>query len=310
MKKHAEVIISCIVGLFSVDLSELLPSPTAKLAFILLVIACIILFFVGQEKKRRAMQYASCFLGTGLILVLMMCAISPELPSQALEWIKGQSQDKTEEVPSPEDLYWQNRSGREASLGALEEDMARASGAAGELSEILQSQALLSTSSDPDEVQAVLVKMEEDKEVIEDSFSSLKTDRDDLMLFYKMRLYSRVWRYSSIISAFETYGIDCQGLGVDEYTLLVWDAENLYNIYSMKKELEEDWGANPFFAEKKLYFNKHKMDDMNEYSDLFDYKEWYFRYENMTAQELEGTFNDLIMAYYRRLMLNFSRPDN
>ncbi|MCI9563135.1 MAG: hypothetical protein HFF63_04495 [Oscillospiraceae bacterium] len=308
MQKHAELIISCIVSLLSLVLSELLPSTAAKLAFILLVFACIILFLAGQEKKRHAMQYASCFLGIGLILVLMMCAISPELPSQALEWVKGQRQDKTEEVPSPEELYWQNRSGREASLGALAENMTRASGAAGELSGMLQSQALLSTSSDPDEVQSVLAKMEEDKEVIERSFSALKTDRDDVMMYYKMRLYGRVWRYSSMISAFEAYGIDCQGLGVDEYTLLVWDAENLYNIYSMKKELEEDWGANTFFAEKKLYFNEHKMDDMNEYSDLFDYREWYFRYENMTAQELEGTFNDLIMAYYRRLMLNFSRP--
>ena len=78
MQKHAELIISCIVGLLSLVLSELLPSPIAKLVFILLVIICIVLFFMGQEKGSRTMQYASSVLSAGLILSLMVCAISPE----------------------------------------------------------------------------------------------------------------------------------------------------------------------------------------------------------------------------------------
>lgn len=309
MHKHAELIISCIVGLLSLVLSELLPSPMAKLVFILLVIVCIVLYFVGQEKRNRAVQYASGLLGAGLILSLMVCAISPKFPSQALEWIKGQPQGEPEETPSLEALYWENRSGRDASLEKLLEDMDRMSQTAGGLSEMLQSTALLTTSSDPDEVQAVLAKMEQDKEVIESSFPAITTDRDTVMLFYKMRLYAKLWHYSSVLTAFETYGIDCQGLGIDEYTLLVWDAENLYNIYSMKKELEEDWGPNTFYTKKELHFNNHKMDDMNEYSDLFDYGDWNFGYENMTAQKMEELFNEHIMHYYRRFLLNFSRAE-
>ena len=189
MQKHAELIISCIVGLLSLVLSELLPSPIAKLVFILLVIICIVLFFMGQEKGSRTMQYASSVLSAGLILSLMVCAISPEFPSQALEWIKGQPQGEPEETPSPEELYWENRIGRDASLEKLMDDMTRASQAAGELSETLHPQALLSTSSDPDEVQAVLDKMEENKEALENSFSTIKTDRDTVMVFYKMHLY-------------------------------------------------------------------------------------------------------------------------
>ena len=310
MQKHAELIISCIVGLLSLVLSELLPSPMAKLVFILLVIICIILFFLGQEKNRRAMQYVSGLLGAGLILALMVCAISPEFPSQVLDWINGRSQDGTVEEPAPEEQYWQNRSSRDASLENLLGDMTSASGVADKLSEALPSQALLSTSSDPAEVEAVLAKMEEDRETLESSFPNIKTNRDEAMLYYKMKLYSEVWRYSSMITAFQAYGIDCQGLGIDEYTLLVWDAENLYNIYSMKKELEEDWGPDTFFSKKELYFNEHKMDDVGDYSDLFDYGNWNFGYENRTARDLEDTFNGHIMAYYRRLLLNFSRPDN
>ncbi len=309
MQKHAELIISCIVGLLSLVLSELLPSPIAKLVFILLVIICIVLFFMGQEKGSRTMQYASSVLSAGLILSLMVCAISPEFPSQALEWIKGQPQGEPEETPSPEELYWENRIGRDASLEKLMDDMTRASQAAGELSETLHPQALLSTSSDPDEVQAVLDKMEENKEALENSFSTIKTDRDTVMVFYKMHLYCQTWHYSSMITAFEAYGIDCQGLGIDEYTLLIWDVENLYNLYSMKKELEADWGPNTFYTKKVLYFNNHKMDDMNEYSDLFDYGGWNFGYENMTAQNMEGFFNEHIMHYYRRFLLNFSRAE-
>ena len=309
MQKHAELIISCIVGLLSLVLSELLPSPIAKLVFILLVIICIVLFVMGQEKGSRTMQYASSVLSAGLILSLMVCAISPEFPSQALEWIKGQPQGEPEETPSPEELYWENRIGRDASLEKLMDDMTRASQAAGELSETLHPQALLSTSSDPDEVQAVLDKMEENKEALENSFSTIKTDRDTVMVFYKMHLYCQTWHYSSMITAFEAYGIDCQGLGIDEYTLLIWDVENLYNLYSMKKELEADWGPNTFYTKKVLYFNNHKMDDMNEYSDLFDYGGWNFGYENMTAQNMEGFFNEHIMHYYRRFLLNFSRAE-
>lgn len=52
------------------------------------------------------------------------------------------------------------------------------------------------------------------------------------------------------------------------------------------------------------------MDDVGDYSDLFDYGNWNFGYENRTARDLEDTFNGHMMAYYRRLLLNFSRPDN
>lgn len=309
MQKHAELIISCIVGLLSVVLSELLPSPMAKLVFIFLVIVCIVLFFMGQEKGSRAMQYASSFLSACLILSLMVCAVSPEFPSQALEWIKEQFRSEAVVTLPSEELYRQNRDRREISLKNLWLDMTSVSRTTDELSGMLQSQALLFTSSDPDEVQAVLDKMEEDREVIENSFPTIKTDCNTVMLFYKMRLYKQVWHYSSMITAFETYGIDCQGLGIDEYTLLVWDAENLYNLYSMKKELEEDWGPNTLYTEKELYFNDYKMDDMNEYSDLFNYGNWRFSYENMTAQDLEDRFNEHIMHYYRRFILNLSRSE-
>lgn len=308
MRKNAGAIISYAVTLLSAVFPGLLPSPMARLAFALLAIVAISFYFVGQETGRRGVRYISYLVNAGLILTLVVCVAAPGFPSEALERIRGTAQDGAEEMPTPEELYWQNRSGSEASLAALWSDIDGASKTAEELSEMMQSQALLSTASDPDEVQAVLDKMEQDKEVIEQSFPGITTDSGTVMLFYKMRLYERIWHYSSIVKAFQIYGIDCQALGIDEYTLLIWDIENLYNIYSMKKELEKDLKDDTFYAEKKLYFDDHKMENMNEYSDLSDYREWNFSYENKTARELERILADHIMNYYKRFVLNFSRP--
>ena len=77
-------------------------------------------------------------------------------------------------------------------------------------------------------------------------------------------------------------------------------------MYFMKKSLELELVENPIYPSKYLKYNDYKI-TMNEYSDLFNYGNWRFFYENTSAQEIEQKFNDQIMGYYKRFHLNFTK---
>lgn len=307
------VIISCGVALLSVLLSEFLPNRIVRLIFVVILIVGIVLYFKGQdeneEKKEntRIYRYASYVLSVCLALMLVVFGLVPDLSQKLAEWHDPESSEitKKEESPSAKDMLLERQPDLTQTLSGLQTRVDETVSGVTNLVGSLKSDSLLSEKTDPAEVQSVLDKLMEDEEIILENFPNIKSSRDEVMLCYKMFLYEMLCHYSSILRAFEEYGIDCNALNIDQSDLIRWDVERMYAIYSMKQELEPDLAENTFYSSKTFNFTDHRM-SMNEYSDTFDYGEWNFTLENIRAQEYEKILDGQIMAYYQKFHLNFS----
>lgn len=288
-------------------LSEFLLNRVVQLIFVVILIAGIVLYFKGQEKNKRIYRYASYVLCVCLAAMLTGFSLVPDLPQKLAEWYAPESSEiaEKEKPPSAKDMLLEEQDELAQALSSLQNRVDETTSGIAGLVGTLESGGLLSGKSEPDEVQSVLDKLTEDEEFISTNFPNIKSNRDDAMLCYKMRLYELICHYSSILRAFEEYGIDCNALGIDQYTLIRWDLEKLYAFYSMKQELEADLPDNIFYSSKPLLFNDHRV-SMNEYSDIYDYGDWRIIYENISAQEYEERLDERIMIFYKRFHLNFS----
>lgn len=308
MKKEAELIISVCVTMVSglVSLS-FIPSPIETLIFMALVLLDIILYCRGSENGNLKMKRASYGLGALLAVVMIVYCVAPGLPSGMLGKAAVWTQQEPEEPKPPEAVYQENRARLEEVLEQLQGDVDVISGEFAALSETLKSQAFLSQETYQSEVQAILDQLNQNQAAINKRFPNLKTDVRTFKLFYKTQHHEQVYHYSSMIKAFETYGIDCKSFKVDEFTLMHWDVESLYILYAMKKELEPEWANNPVYSMKTYLYDEFKVSDMNELSDLFDYLDSALAFEGKTVQELDEIFSGYILNYYKLFHLNFSR---
>lgn len=296
------VIISCSVTMLSALLSEFLPNRGLQLIFVAILIVGIALYLMGQEKNNRKYLYVSCGLGGVLLVMLLVFSISPNLPQVVADWFARESSDSTEnETPAAaRDDLLKSQADLTAALSKLQSKMDRTVSGVAEMVGALDSDGLLSGRSNSDEVRSVLDKLMESEELLNSTSS-----RDDVMLCYKKLLYEMVCRYGSILQAFEEYGIDCTALGIDQYDLIRWDLQKMYNIYSIKKDLDAALAENPYYPSKTFRFNDYRV-KMNEYSDVFDYGVDNFTLEKRDAKYWEKYLNDKIMKYYEKFRLNFS----
>lgn len=306
-KENTQILWSCGITLLTLLLSEsVFPNLAVKTGFLLVTMFALFLYFKGREKESRGMQYLSYALAVCLVLSFMTCAFFPDLPSRLLDRREQPPQEEPVNVSSSEEDYrmtWENTA---RSLEGLQNRVAQVSEGLGGLFDGLGGYSVLSEKIDPSEVQELHGLIEEWEQLIETNFPDIKTKRADLELFYKTQLYDRIYHYSSYIRAFEDFGIDCAQLGVDRHTLMLWDIEDLYILYSMKKELEPDLKDNKWYEEKGLNFNSNKA-SMNRHSDLLDYGGWCFNYENRYAEDLEKLFHDYVMNYYKKFHMNFAK---
>lgn len=135
-------------------------------------------------------------------------------------------------------------------------------------------------------------------------FPDLKDDKQEVELFYKVRLTDKEYHYCNIISALEMYGVDCEKMSIDEYQLVLWDIETLFIHYSMyKKAAELEKGVT--FEEAIYEYNDYRI-SMSEYSDTFDYSGWRQNFPNRTADEILDSLDNAILKFYKKLNLNFN----
>ncbi len=153
------------------------------------------------------------------------------------------------------------------------------------------------------EVNDIIGQIEKYYEKNSSSFENLKTDIYSLQLFYKMFLTEDTYYYCNIIKAFQEYGVDIDKLEINEYTLVVWDIQTLFATYGMKKSNMANFSNES--QEIQFKYNDNRV-NMAKYSDTFDYGNWRRNYAEYTAEEVDERLDDIIMAYYKKFIINFS----
>lgn len=312
MQDHKETIVTCVITLGSTILSEVFPNLATKLVFIVLSIVAVVAFFKGDEKDKRGIQRFSFFLAAVLVVFIVVYGIFPGFPSNLISWGKQAIQDQDNEVIAltSKKIYQKSLNDVNQSMGKLQDDIGQASAALTELNGFLESE-IFSYNSDKEtyssEIEELLEGLADKAGEIDKDFPNIALDAETVELFYKTQLYDKVYHYSSFICAFEEYGIHCNSLDIDEYTLALWDVENLYIFYNMQKELEPDLIENRQYEEREFFFNSNRV-DLNQYSDFLNYGNQSIICEGKNdAQQLEEIFRDYIMNFYKRFHLNFTR---
>lgn len=154
------------------------------------------------------------------------------------------------------------------------------------------------------EINEIINQMEQNYEKYNDYFGDLKTDIYSIELMYKIFISEMSYYYCNILEAFERFGINNDKLGIDENILFVWDIEILYIKYNMKqKNFSNSSYEN---ATGEIYSYDDYRVTMQKYSDTFDYGGWKLSYETLSAKDADIKFNNSIMNYYKKFIINFS----
>ena len=150
----------------------------------------------------------------------------------------------------------------------------------------------------------IQARWDELKEEDRTDFDSLGTERDQVELFYKIKLSEGYYFYCNMIRAMEDYGIDCAGMGIDEAMLFCWDVDRLFAIYNMRKALEprlteaepvERWEGD--YNEYRAY--------VSGYGDEFDYKFWNRNFVVLTVSYIVQRQDTVVMNYFLKFNKNF-----
>ena len=104
-------------------------------------------------------------------------------------------------------------------------------------------------------------------------------------------------------------GIDCMSYGIDEYKLIIWDTEQMFSYYNMKKSLETKRSENPTYELFQRFYNDYKVRH-ERYEDDFDYKNWYFRARNKDVISIMVDLDEYIMSYFDKFSINFKPAVN
>lgn len=172
-----------------------------------------------------------------------------------------------------------------------------------DLSEQTGIDCLLESEEDAKERALILQSIRDYVEDQPDDFTGLETDKTQVEFFYKMLLCRNAWHYENIIAAMRDYGIDCRAMGIDVYTLVGWDTDELLALYQMRKSQEsglpEDTKGN-----FRLGYNSYKA-DLPSYRDTLDYHDYGYTFEEKSAAEVMEILDGHIMAHYQKYIINF-----
>ena len=154
------------------------------------------------------------------------------------------------------------------------------------------------------EIDKIIKEIEDTCEKYSD-FADVKNDIYSLELLYKIWISEEPYYYCNILEAFDRFGINVDKLDIDENTLFVWDIEILYARYNIKQEILRISSLDENAIGGIYEYNDNRV-TMQKYSDTFDYGGWEIDYNDSTAKECDEKLNNLILSYYKKLIINFS----
>lgn len=305
------IIVTSMITLISTVISDAIPNPVLRIIFICCFMAGIILFLIYSEHndKRKIIFPGIC--GAAALAILFTSAWQEKgTINDYIIHVKNFFLNEENEQDINQTCY--------QTLSSINKNIAnlavKADNAGVYIPEIdKMNDEILKLSSDMDTYR-LCQKKEDQKQIVnilteirkEESFPELMLDKKQIELFYKMRIAEKPYYYINIIKAFEAYGIDCENMRIDEYTLALWDTERLFALYNMRKCLENEMDEDTFYEEWKAYYNDNKA-VTPEYRDNLDYMDWSYTATNMNVSEIMEKLNNRIMNCYVKLNMNFRK---
>jgi len=329
-KKNILYILSILSAFFAVVLSEAMPNLTLKILFVICLSAgaiCLLSYLNDREPRKK---WAAVALAAVTVILLAIPLLrggslsdyfviignyvmgkeeAASLSDASVEKICDKLEETTDAVTGRIGDMEQGISDLRSEImeyQALEQQIAEMAAEASLLSTEQKELTFLSQWTNQNEVNDIVEKIKEEQEKEDGTltFPDLLSDRHDVELFYKMLISNHTFYYCNIIQAFRIYGIDCDEMHIDEYTLMAWDSETLFALLSMRDKMELPTGEEETKEDWHLQFNDYKI-EMEEYSDICEYGGWRMSYENQTASEVMESLNRRINSYYKKLHINF-----
>ena len=284
----------------------------AQLAFLLLALLWLVIFYKGGKNKLWLGGLGICMaviLGVSLLgdgsprefweSIKVFVGLEPGTPGE-----NNQTKNTLLTIRTKCEQLEQQQSEEENLLDEISRQFENTSDSISVL--MPESDHSRTAKEDRQEVEQILSCIRErEQELIPKSFPHLTTSREEVERFYKTQLTGDGYHYENVIKALEEYGIDCKTLQVDKFDLARWDVEILYIFYRMKRSLEEELYENKFYERKEFNYRDFSIKDVEGYQDVFDYGGWNYGFSDKTAQELSEWFNGRILKYYDNFHLNF-----
>lgn len=317
-----QLIIVCIITVLVPTISDTRMNLALKSVFFLFVIIEIILYVKfgyknneqdGKEETKRQLlaRIAQSVLACIICAMFVLAVLDVDINS-ILSGSRDKSLDSTSTSNDNSELDIQ--SGYDSTVSALNQEVLNIDGENTRTKEMLlqltevldEERTYFACKEDEEEISKIFAKIEEKAESALESVPNLLSDVNSVEIFYKTSLSSLPYHFCNIIKALEEYGIDCEAMDIDEFTLINWDMEYLFLIYSAKYDTRNDVWENVYYDyEKKFNLDDYKV-SINEYSDTFNYGNWGWTLENEPVEKIDDIFDEIIMNFYSKFFLNFS----
>lgn len=176
------------------------------------------------------------------------------------------------------------------------------------LAEEMNQERFWESRRDEKEAEKALQYIKESWETVEEkdraAFNDLGTDRKQVELFYKIKISEGNYFYCNMIRAMEDYGIDCEGMGIDEHVLFGWDVDRLFALYDMRKGMESRLTEEELTEEWAEDYNDHRA-SVSGSSDVFDYGGWNRNYKDRNVRYIVNDLERTLVNYFTKFHKNF-----
>lgn len=176
------------------------------------------------------------------------------------------------------------------------------------LAEEMNQERFWESRRDEKEAEKALQYIKESWETVEEkdraAFNDLGTDRKQVELFYKIKISEGNYFYCNMIRAMEDYGIDCEGMSIDEHVLFGWDVDRLFALYDMRKGMESKLTEEELIEEWAEDYNDHRA-SVSGSSDVFDYGGWNRNYKDRNVRYIVNDLERTLVNYFTKFHKNF-----
>lgn len=311
--ENREFILSILTTMLLTVISKDIASPFWKIIFIFCYITGVTAYLILPDPKKRKWTASLCGLAAALILILSSYKANitfPDMIAHIGDFFSGGKKDQ--EIHT---IYQMELDSMALGLQKLSNEMEDYTQNEAMLEQISVRMKQLSQSmginrfwdnqADDAEVEDILQTVEAKRQTWEnDPFPDLSSDKHQMELMYKMWLGREPYRYYNLLRAMESMGIDCAAFEINEYTLMLWDTEFLFDVYNMRKSHENDLGENVFHEVLRENFNQYRASTQT-HSDTFDYENWGWDFNNNRTDQIMEFLDGIIMDHCEKMYINF-----
>ncbi len=308
--ENAKIVLSTLAALLSTILSDAIPNLYIRLAFIICFVAGLMaVLSAPAEERRHKKKLAAGMCMAASFLLLMSSTLTNDITARDyIMHVRNFFIQKDGDALTYASHYQQMRSINQ-SIDRLTADFKNEpyKQKLDELDDNIQklifdidTYRFWEDKEDQQEVDAILKEIrKEGSPFLTQPLNAWQTE-----VAYKMWLSMLPYHYYNIIKAMESMGIDCAAFEINEYTLMLWDTEFLFDVYNMRKSHENDLGENVFHEVLRENFNQYRASTQT-HSDTFDYENWGWDFNNNRTDQIMEFLDGIIMDHCEKMYINF-----